>query len=190
MRCWTPTSTGPAEPVALPRPSFRVWLLLLLVALGGVLVLLDSRSVREPGAVPRDAAGEPDFFLEGARLTRFDAEGLAHQRLDTPRLVHTPHDDVTRLEAPDARLYDRAGRGWLAEADSGVLGPGGNPLTLPRRARLPPPQERWRLDTEGPPPHAGRGPAWGGPPAPLQPPPPRLGGRRSASRLHPHHAPR
>jgi len=170
--------------MALPRPSFRVWLLMLLVALGGVVVLLDSRSVREPGTVPRDEAGEPDFYLEGARLTRFDAEGRAHQRIDTPRLVHTPHDDVTRLETPDARLFDSAGRVWLAAADSGVLGAGGNPLTLSGNARLQAPEERWQLDTEVLHYDAASGHAWSDTPALLQQPPQRMRGERFDAWLH------
>lgn len=170
--------------MALPQPSFRVWLFLVLLALGGVMALLDTSSVREPGAVPRDAAGEPDFYLEGARLTRFDDEGSAHQRVETPRLVHTPHDDVTRLETPDARLVDNAGRVWLAEADRGVLGPGGNPLTLSGSARLHAPEERWQLDTEVLHYDANSGHAWSDTPALLRQPPQRMSGERFDAWLH------
>lgn len=170
--------------MALPQPSFRVWLFLVLLALGGVVALLDTSSVREPGAVPRDAAGEPDFYLEGARLTRFDDEGSAHQRVETPRLVHTPHDDVTRLETPDARLVDNAGRVWLAEADRGVLGPGGNPLTLSGSARLHAPEERWQLDTEVLHYDANSGHAWSDTPALLRQPPQRMSGERFDAWLH------
>ncbi|MDN3522391.1 LPS export ABC transporter periplasmic protein LptC [Halomonas ramblicola] len=170
--------------MALPRPSFRVWLFLLLVALGGGLALLDTRSVREPGPVPQDAAGEPDFYLEGARLTRFDAAGLAHQRVDTPRLVHTPHDDVTRLTEPVARLVDDGGRLWLAEADSGELGPGGNPLVLTGDAQLEAPEERWRLDTEELHYDADDGHAWSETPALLRQPPQRMRGERFDAWLH------
>ncbi len=68
---------GPAEIMALPRPGFRTWLTLLLLALGGGLALLDLRDPSPTGQVPRDAAGEPDFYLENARLTRFDSRGPA-----------------------------------------------------------------------------------------------------------------
>ena len=169
---------------SLPRPSFRVWLLLILLALGGALVLLDPRGGPEYGEVPRDEAGEPDYYLEGARLTRFDAEGRAHQRLDTPRLVHTPHDDVTRLQTPDARLHDSAGRVWYAQADSGVLGPGGNPLTLSGDARLNAPEERWQLDTEVLHFDADTGHAWSDTPALLRQPPQRMSGDRFDAWIH------
>ncbi|GHE22502.1 LPS export ABC transporter periplasmic protein LptC [Halomonas urumqiensis] len=168
----------------LPRPGYRLWLALMLLLLGGVLVLIDQRDIREPGEVPRDAAGEPDYYLEGARLTRFDAAGLAHQRLETPRLVHTPHDDVTRLEMPEARLFDNAGRTWYAEARNGLLGAGGNPLTLTGDARLYAPQERWQLDTEVLRFDADSGHAWSETPAVLRQPPQRMSGERFDAWIH------
>lgn len=132
----------------LPRPSPRVWLALLLVVLGAVLALFEQRDVRVPGPVPMDSAGEPDFYLEGVTLTRFDGEGRPHQRLQTPRLVHTPHNDMTRAETPRARLLDADGDLWLASGQEGTLGAGGNPLVLSGDAQLRSPGEGWQLDTD------------------------------------------
>ncbi|PMR68755.1 LPS export ABC transporter periplasmic protein LptC [Halomonas heilongjiangensis] len=168
----------------LPRPSFRVWLFLLLLALGGVLALLDQRSPREPGPVPRHEAGEPDYYLEGVRLTRFDAEGRAHQRLDTPRLVHTPHDDVTRMQTPEARLIDSSGRVWFGQGQVGTLGAGGNPLTLSGDARLHAPEEHWQLDTDILHFDADTGHAWSEAPALLRQPPQRMRGERFDAWIH------
>lgn len=132
----------------LPKPPAKLWLALLVLALGGVLTVIEQRDISPPGPVPSDEAGEPDFYLEGARMTRFDAQGNPHQRLDTPRLVHTPADDVTRAVTPRIRLYDAAGRTWFASGETGTLGAGGNPLTLTGNARLEAPEEGWRLDTD------------------------------------------
>ncbi|WP_458527232.1 LPS export ABC transporter periplasmic protein LptC [Onishia taeanensis] len=132
----------------LPRPSPRVWLALLLVVLGAVLALFEQRDGRTPGPVPMDSAGEPDFYLEGVTLTRFDDEGRPHQRLETPRLVHTPHNDMTRTETPRARLLDADGELWLASGQEGTLGAGGNPLVLSGDAQLTSPGEGWQLDTD------------------------------------------
>ena len=55
----------------LPRPGFRSALLLLLLALGGGMALLDLEPP-VPGPVPGGEAGEPDYYLEDARLTRFE----------------------------------------------------------------------------------------------------------------------
>ncbi|TDB03067.1 LPS export ABC transporter periplasmic protein LptC [Halomonas marinisediminis] len=168
----------------LPRPGFRTGLALLLLALGGGLALLD---LRDPGTIqqiPRDAAGEPDFYLENAHLTRFDAEGRLHQQVTTPRLVHTPKDDVTRLETPHIKLHDRGGRLWLAEADSGRLGPGGNPLRLEGEARLLAPAERWSLETDTLHYDADTGHAWSTTPATLRQPPQHMRGERFDAWVH------
>lgn len=132
----------------LPKPPVKFWLVLILLALGGLLAVIEQRDASLPGPVPRDEAGEPDFYLEGARMTRFDVQGNPHQRLETPRLVHTPVDDVTRAVTPRIRLYDEEGRIWFASGDTGTLGAGGNPLTLEGDAQLEAPEEGWRLDTE------------------------------------------
>lgn len=132
----------------LPRPSPKLWLALIVLLLGAALALIDQRDSSTLSPVPSDAAGEPDYYLEGARLTRFDAEGNAYQRLKTPHLVHTPSDDVTRAETPRVRLYDSEERTWFAQGDEGTLGAGGRILTLTGNARLEAPKEGWQLDTE------------------------------------------
>jgi lipopolysaccharide export system protein LptC len=168
----------------LPRPGFRLWVLLILLALGGLLVWLDPGDRPGPGPVPRDAAGEPDYYLEGVRLTRFDAQGEPHQRLDTPRLVHTPQDDATRLTAPRAEILDDGSRTWLASGAVGHLGAGGNPLTLTGDARLQAPEENWHLETQILHYDADRGRAWSETPARLRSPPQEMHGDRFDAWLH------
>lgn len=134
--------------IRLPRPSPRIWLALLLVILGAVLTFIEQRDAGTPGPIPRDSAGEPDFYLEGVTLTRFDEKGRPHQRLVTPRLVHIPDDDSTRAETPKARLLDGDGDLWLANGQEGTLSTGGNRLVLHGDAHLESPGEGWQLDTE------------------------------------------
>jgi len=167
----------------LPRPGFRSALLLLLLALGGGMALLDLEPP-VPGPVPGGEAGEPDYYLEDARLTRFDAQGRPHQQLVTPRLTHTPHDDVTRLDQPEARLIDNAGRGWLASGERGSLGANGDLLTLSGNARLLAPAERWQLDTEVLHFDADSGHAWSDTPTLLRQPPQRMRGERFDAWIH------
>ncbi|WP_136248604.1 LPS export ABC transporter periplasmic protein LptC [Halomonas borealis] len=162
----------------LPRPGFRTWLLLLLLVLGGGLALLDQRDDAPSPAAPQGETGEPDYYLEDARLTRFDAQGRPHQRLTTPRLEHTPIDDVTRLTTPHAELRDREGRQWLADAQRGRLENGGNLLTLEGQAVLTAPAQRWRLETERLHYEADAGHAWSDTPARLSQPPQRMRGER------------
>lgn len=132
----------------LSRLSPKWWLALILLALGGLLALIEQRNIPLPAPPPTAESGEPDYYLEDAKLTRFDAAGNAYQRLATPRLTHTPIDDVTRLESPDARLVDDRGRVWFASADTGRLGANANPLTLSGNAQLEAPGEGWRINSE------------------------------------------
>ncbi|GGX81885.1 hypothetical protein GCM10007160_06540 [Litchfieldella qijiaojingensis] len=162
----------------VPRPSPKLWLLLILLVVGGILALFEARDPRLPGPVPRDDAGEPDYYLEGVSLTRFDASGTPYQRLDTPRLVHTPEDDVTRTQTPVARLHDNQGRIWFSHSDTGILGPGGKHLILEGNARLNSPGEGWQLDTEVLHVDTDTGHAWSDTPALLQQPPQYVRGER------------
>lgn len=74
--------------------------------------MLDLQEAPAPGPVPGDGSGEPDYYLEDARLTRFDASGEPHQRLDTPRLTHTPTMTSPALHGPrDGYWTARAGSG-------------------------------------------------------------------------------
>ncbi|MDT8896386.1 LPS export ABC transporter periplasmic protein LptC [Halomonas sp. I1] len=168
----------------LPRPGFRTWLFFLLLLLGGGLALLDSRDTDAPGPVPQDAAGEPDYYLEDVEATRFDAEGRPHQHLVTPRLVHTPVDDVTRLENPDVRLRDNDGRRWLARAEKGRLETGGNPLVLAGDVHLEAPEERWHLTTRTLHYDADTGHAWSDTPTTVSQPPQSMRGQRFDAWLH------
>ena len=122
---------------------------LILLALGGLLALIEQRNlISLPSPPSTGESGEPDYYLEDATLTRFDATGTAYQRLETPRLTHTPTDDVTRLQAPDARLVDDRGRVWLASADTGRLGANANPLKLSGNAQLQAPEQGWKINSE------------------------------------------
>ncbi|MDW5378631.1 LPS export ABC transporter periplasmic protein LptC [Halomonas sp. HP20-15] len=132
----------------LSRLSYKWWLALILIALGGLLALIEQRNISLPAPPSTAASGEPDYYLEDATLTRFDAAGTAHQRLETPRLTHTPDDDVTHLETPDARLVDDRGRVWFASADTGRLGANANPLKLSGDAQLEAPEQGWQINSE------------------------------------------
>lgn len=162
----------------LPKPSAKLWVGLLIVALGIILALIEQRDDRSPGPVPTGDTGEPDYYLEGVTMTRFDAEGTPHQRLKTPRLVHTPNDDTTRSETPKARFFDSEGRTWLGSGDTGKLGPGSELLTLQGNATLIAPNEGWQLETDTLHVDIDDGYAWSDSPALLQKPPQRVRGER------------
>lgn len=130
------------------RKWARLALLALLVVLGIGLAIIEQRNAPPPGPVPSDAAGEPDYYLEGATMTRYDAQGAPYQTLTSPRLVHTPQDDVIRATSPVAKIRDEAGRIWDITGDKGRLGAQRDLLTLTGDAQLVQPEQGWRLNTD------------------------------------------
>lgn len=161
----------------LPRPGFRSGLALTLLALGAVLTLLDPRDAILPNPVPGDSENIPDYVIEGVRLTRFDINGRAHQRVETPRLTHMP-DNITQLERPVASLLDDSGRRWVATALEGQLAAKQDLLTLEGQARLAAPAEHWQLDTDTLHYDGNTGHAWSNGYAVLRQPPQRMTGER------------
>ncbi|WP_176502832.1 LPS export ABC transporter periplasmic protein LptC [Cobetia sp. 5-11-6-3] len=132
----------------LPRPSPRLWLMLLLLLVGGVMALIEQRNSLESTVDVDASSDEPDYYLEGADMTRFDARGVSIQSMTSPHIEHTPGDDVTRAQAPKIRTNDSEDRRWYATGDSGVLSAGGDTFTLEGSARLRQPSDAWTLDTD------------------------------------------
>ncbi|WP_204352657.1 LPS export ABC transporter periplasmic protein LptC [Salinicola halophilus] len=126
----------------------RLGLVAILLLLGGGLAWLDQRGEQQDEPVPGNEAGEPDYYLEDASLTRFDADGRPYQRLETPRMVHTPADDVIRAETPHGYLIDSDERQWQITSESARLLRGGEALTLEGDARLVQPDQAWQLATQ------------------------------------------
>jgi len=126
----------------------RLGLLALLLILGGGLTYLDQRHENDAGPTLGNTMGEPDYYLEDASMTRFDAQGQAYQRLETPRLVHTPSDDIIRTETPHGYLIDDQQRQWQVTSDTGIMNRSGEQLTLEGNARLVQPEQAWSLETQ------------------------------------------
>ncbi|MGM8850286.1 LPS export ABC transporter periplasmic protein LptC [Salinicola sp. MH3R3-1] len=125
----------------------RLGLLVLLLALGGGLTYLDQRGDNDSGETLGNTAGEPDYYLEDASMTRYDEQGRAYQRLETPRLVHTPADDIIRTQTPHGYLTDDQQRQWQVTSDTGIMNRSGEQLTLEGNARLVQPEQAWSLET-------------------------------------------
>lgn len=132
----------------LPRPSPRLWLLLLLLLVGGVLALIEQRNSLESAVDTQANSDEPDYYLDGADMTRFDARGVPFQAITSPRIEHTPEDDVTYAEAPKIRTNDSEDRRWYATGKRGILSAGGDTFTLEGDATLRQPSDAWTLNTD------------------------------------------
>lgn len=131
------------------RTRTRLGLLGLILLLGGVLTLIDQRGgSSDPGPLPASEQGEPDYYLEGVDYTRFDEQGRPAQTMQSPRVTHTPGDDVTRAQTPSFTLLSDDGTPWLASGESASLGPGGDRFTLNGSADLRKPEEGFQLQTD------------------------------------------
>ncbi|OHV12251.1 LPS export ABC transporter periplasmic protein LptC [Kushneria phosphatilytica] len=133
----------------LKRLAPRFWLLLLLVALGIGLTLIEQRGrLMSPTFNATSDGEQPDYYLENVEYTRFNAQGEADQTLSSPRIAHTPDDDVTRARSPNVMLLDSSGRHWHATGKQARLSGTDDTLVLTGDARLFEPDRQWRLETD------------------------------------------
>ncbi|RKR02528.1 lipopolysaccharide export system protein LptC [Kushneria sinocarnis] len=133
----------------LKRLAPRLWLLLLLLALGIGLTLIEQRGrLPSPTFDATSGGAQPDYYLEGVEYTRFNERGQADQTLSSPRIAHTPNDDVTRARTPRVMLLDDDGRHWHATGKQARLNGTDDTLTLAGNARLFEPDRQWRLETD------------------------------------------
>ena len=74
--------------------------LLLLAALAGLTMWLDS-FVRPPAGAPAGAARhDPDYIVDGLSAVRMNEKGSVEYSLAAQRMVHYPDDDSTHLTSP------------------------------------------------------------------------------------------
>ncbi|MCM2971006.1 LPS export ABC transporter periplasmic protein LptC [Larsenimonas suaedae] len=133
----------------LSRITPKVWLFLVLIVVGGVMALIEQRDqFTAVGPAPTSDNGEPDYYLEGVTFTRFNTEGAPYQVLKSPRLTHTPNDDITRAVTPELEWTNDQNKTWLGSAERGRVEGSGSRITLDGKARLHQPSSDWTLSTQ------------------------------------------
>lgn len=90
--------------------------LLALMGLGALVVWLQEFNQTAPHARLPEEHGEPEYFVEQAHLTRFDAQGLRIQTLKSIEVTHYPDSDITLFEAPLLHHYSPEGQIWRVVA--------------------------------------------------------------------------
>ncbi len=156
----------------------RVWLLLVIVMLGGLLAWLDLHDNRSAPSDPSARADEPGHVIENAELELYDEAGNLTQQLTSPHILHTPQLAMTQLDTPHATLIDSEQREWQATANSGTLNGQQQRLKLDGDTRLIAPNEGWQLDTQTLYYDSQKAHAWSDSPALLQQPPQRIRAQR------------
>lgn len=99
----------------------RAGALLALLLLGAALVWLQDMTEQAPYAPLPSEHGEPDYYIEQARATRYDASGKRLQTLESPQVTHYPANDLALMEDPLVHHYGRDGQLWRITANKAEL---------------------------------------------------------------------
>lgn len=99
-------------------PSLRkLGALLALISLGVLVVWLQDINLPSPYTRLPEQHGEPDYYIEVARLTRFNAQGQRLQKLDSVQVTHYPEKDLAVFEKPLLHHYSDQGQVWRVIAE-------------------------------------------------------------------------
>ena len=99
-------------------------LLLIVMLAAAVLWWLqraDNGTGERPSALPEELLGEPDLYLEQARIRQYDADGSLSYRLLADFILHFETDAITRLTLPDLTLYNAGALPWHSTAGQGFI---------------------------------------------------------------------
>ncbi|MFK7912947.1 MAG: LPS export ABC transporter periplasmic protein LptC [Pseudomonadales bacterium] len=113
----------------------RIMLAVMVVAAAlWYLQRTDRDSPETTNTLPEELLGEPDLYLEGARIRQYDTDGSLSYRLLADFIRHFETDAITRLTLPDLTLYSRTALPWQSTAGKGFIreeiGPAGVPEEL------------------------------------------------------------
>ncbi|WP_114418522.1 LPS export ABC transporter periplasmic protein LptC [Marinospirillum perlucidum] len=101
--------------------SRKFFALLALVALGGWLAWLGDTSQPSPITPLPQTHGEPDYYLEKARVQRFDEQGRHYQTLHAEVVTHYPEEELAEAENLQVDHWTAQGDHWRLTAQVGEL---------------------------------------------------------------------
>ncbi|NLW04039.1 MAG: LPS export ABC transporter periplasmic protein LptC [Pseudomonadaceae bacterium] len=91
--------------------------LALLISLGALVVWLQDLNLPAPRAQLPEQYGEPDYFVENASLSSFNAQGQRLQKINSVQVTHYPEKDITLFEKPLMHHYTQQGQAWQVVAE-------------------------------------------------------------------------
>gem|GEM_PF-1845904 len=115
----------------------KLFSLLALVLIGGWLVWLQDLSKPPPRTALPQEHGEPDYYLEQAKLKRFNGEGRHFQTLEGEVITHYPESDLTYLTHPYVQHWTQSQQLWVIQAKEGEIR-GEEEVFLENEVRLTP----------------------------------------------------
>lgn len=95
----------------------KLGVLLFLISLGMLVVWLQDLNLPLAGQHLPEEHGEPDHYIEKAKLTRFDAQGLRLQTLNALTVTRYPEKNLALFEKPLLHHYSLEGQVWQVIAE-------------------------------------------------------------------------
>lgn len=122
----------------LNRKLRRLGSLAALVGLGVILAWLQEANTPNPFALIPEEHGEPDYYIEGAQLTRYNAQGQAFQVLNSPEVTHYPEQNLSLLSQPVLVHHTEDGQTWHLTAATAQHQENQNLIYLEDQVKLSP----------------------------------------------------
>jgi len=125
------------------RSGERLFPLFVLAVLAGLTFWLERLSQPRAEATDDRQRHDPDFYVDGLQLRRFDDEGRLQYSLFAQRMVHYPDDDTTEVLAP--RLSWHRAPVQVLSADRATIDGPGETVILEGNVQLTRPATRQAL---------------------------------------------
>lgn len=107
--------------VVRQRAGRSLLIFFTLVLLAGWLMWLETSSQSSPQiALPKEH-GEPEYYLEEAKLKRYNSQGQLFQILDGLRVTHYPEQQLTQIKRPVMQHWSDTGQLWRMSAKQGEM---------------------------------------------------------------------
>ncbi|MDR3213315.1 MAG: LPS export ABC transporter periplasmic protein LptC [Azoarcus sp.] len=110
--------------MAAAHLAYRIYPIIIAALLAAGSIWLEHLTRNPEAASAAEASEAPDFIADGVRIVGFADDGALRYTLDTPRMIHLPHNDLTRFGQPRLQFFSQGRRMWI-NADDGEAGPKG-----------------------------------------------------------------
>ena len=126
--------------------NLRLALFFLPIAL--LVAALGYWNIHNPAEIESAAFAPPDnsidFFAQGTHTLQFTDAGSINYELNSPRIEHTQHDDITVLLQPELLLFRGTELPWKISSERSHVSPGGQEVELIKQVRIARTDEKGR----------------------------------------------
>ncbi len=109
------------------RNSLIAFFLLLALGLSSWSIILSSKS---PTITMVTKPGQPDAIMEDVEALIMNKEGKPSLKLETPKMIHFPENDITELMKPHVVIYRESPEPWHINAKHATTHKGVTEITF------------------------------------------------------------